>query len=881
MGKLTPKKLCVSATYNRAMPLSQYLQWIFRDSRGARGRLLFFVACLAVGVAAVVAVAGLMQSMEEGIRIEARRLLGADVAIEARRPMPAALDDLLKQYSQNSGRAIQRTNTVELVTLIASRPPPNEQAQENQSSLLVELKSAKGEFPLYGSLALVPDAPLAQTLNDSSAIVASEVLTRLNLSVGSTISIGNAQFLIVGVVSDEPDKLNFSFSLGPRVFVTSGGLEQTGLITKGSRLRHAALLKIEGGATSKQADELAKFLKDRLPDATYFNVESFGEAQPALRAGMRRMGNYLGLVGLLSLLIGGVGVAQTVRAYVASRLDSIAIMKCLGVTPNQVAMIYLGQVLALAIVASIAGSLVGAAIQVAIPRIAPELIPPELVHAWQPAAIARGLLMGVSVALVFSVPPLLEVRRVPPVRLLRTDSQPLPPGKWVNAAAAALLLGAVFFSAAIQGGSAKYGLFFTLGLSVVLLILAGAAMLVIKIVTRIPRDWGRLWLRHGLASLARPGSATISAIVALGLGVGIISSIHFVQRRLAIELSGDLPVNAPTSFFVDIQPDQHEGLKSMLENMDAERFNSVPIVMGRLQNVDGASVEELAKAMAEDKPEARQKKWVLTREQRMTYGPSLPVGNTIIAPGDAGEQLWRDPSKNEVSIERQFADDLGVHVGSTLTIDVQGIPIELTVSTIRNINWRTFGINFFLVVEPGVLEDAPQLRLATSRLPEGKEQKIQDAIVAKYPNVTVVHIRKILMKVLTVLERLGFAVELLGAFTVIAGVVILAGVISASYSQRGREVALLKTLGMTRRQVVMLMAVEYALVGLVAASIGIAAGGALAWVILTRVMEVEFGGSLISAGAILAGATLAAVTAGLAVSWRALQTRPIAVLRQM
>jgi putative ABC transport system permease protein len=558
-------------------------------------------------------------------------------------------------------------------------------------------------------------------------------------------------------------------------------------------------------------------------------------------------------------------------------------MKCVGVTPNQVVAVYLGQVLLLALLGSIVGAIAGAAIQMLMPFFAPQLVPPELGNAWQPLAALRGLLMGVSVALVFSVPPLLDVRRVPPVRLLRTDSQPLPMGRWVNLAATALLLIAVFIAASIQGDSRRYGLYFTLGLVVLLAVLAGAAVLVIRLVARLPRDWsGALWLRHGLASLARPGSATISAIVALGLGVGIITAMHLVQHRLAAELSGDLPQNAPTSFFIDIQPDQHAALRQLVERMGGEKFDSVPIVMGRLQSVDGKHVDELAAAL-DEKPEAQHRKWVLTREQRMTYTPTLAKGNTIVdAPQNAAPgQLWSDPEHAEVSIERQFAADLNVKVGSTITLDVQGVPITLKVTSIRNVDWRTFGINFFLVVEPGVLDDAPQLRLATARIPEGAEQRVQDTIVEKFPNITVVHIRQMLTKVLTVLDRLGLAVQLLGAFTVVSGVVILAGVISASYAQRGREVALLKTLGMTRRQVVLLMGVEYALIGLVAAVIGVAAGATLAWAVLTRVMELPFDAPAGSIVAIVCGAVASAVGAGLAVSVPALQTRPIAVLRQI
>jgi putative ABC transport system permease protein len=404
--------------------------------------------------------------------------------------------------------------------------------------------------------------------------------------------------------------------------------------------------------------------------------------------------------------------------------------------------------------------------------------------------------------------------------------------------------------------------------------LAGAALGITRAVGRIPRGFAGLSLRHGLAALGRPGAGTMGAIVALGLGVLTVLGMSLVERRLSSEMSGELPAGAPSAFLVDIQPDQWQGVETLLHQAGATRIESVPVVMARITAIDGKGVDQIA---AKPRPEERGgRRWALTREQRLTYMARLPEDNVVVA-----GKLWSDAGtgKPEVSLEEGFARDLNVGLGSVLSFDIQGVPINLTVTSLRRVDWKTFGINFFLVVEPGVLESAPQQRLAVAHLPHGGEQRVQDLLAARYPNVTVLKLREILEKIVKVLRRISLGIRFLGGFTVVAGIAILAGAISASAGRRGREVALLKTLGMTRKGVAASFAVEYALIGLVAGVIGTIGATVLAWAVVTQGFEMRWEFPVLPLGLAIAGSIVLTIAAGIAASARALERRPIEVLR--
>ncbi len=867
------------------MTFRQTVRFIRREARGERGRITFFVGCLAIGVAAVSAVAGLSLALDRGIRAEARKLLAADIAVSGHRPLTAEVDAAIDGLIAQGGGRVKRADIKELATIVAS---PAGKSQ------LVKLKVVDGGYPFYGKLGVDPDRPLAELLAASRSgaagvdvadgpggvVVAPDLLSHLGLSKGDTLKIGGVDFRIAGVVSSEPDRISMSFTLGPRVFISGAGLERAHLDRLGSHIEYRTLVAAGDTADAEEIDAIKKRIESALAGDTAYKLETYADAQPELRSGLKRAGRFLGLVALLSLLIGGIGVAQTVRSWIAGRMDSIAILKCLGMRPREILALYLGQTLLLGAIGSLVGCALGALVVRLVPLFIGNLLTNVEIDAVQPVAILRGVVLGIGIAVLFSIPPLTVLRRVAPLRVMRREAEPLPAGRIAAALTGGVLIAGIFVTAWVQSDSVALGGGFTLGIVVAVLALALAAFATSRIVAsarRLPARSTRIWLRHGLTALARPGAGTLGAIVALGLGVLVVLAMFLVHDRLIEEFRADLPESSPTAFVVDIQPDQWDGVRAILEKENAKNIDSVPVVNARLLSIEGRPVEDLAKSV----PDEGRKRWVLTREQNITYLPDLPKGNKIVA-----GKLWSDPAHGEISIEDDFAKDLGVGLGSKLTFNVQGLPVELVVTSLRKVDWRTFGINFFLIVEPGVLEGAPQSRVAAARLVENndpkaseKEQRIQDELAASFPNVTVLKIREIIDKIVTILDRLGLGIRVLGSFTVFAGIAILAGAISAGSIRRGREVALLKTLGMTRRGVALVFSVEYALIGAVAAGIGVVGGGVLAWVVLTRGMEIEWQFRPAPFAVAFAGTIALSVVAGLAVSVRALSRRPIEVLR--
>ncbi len=840
-----------------------YLRSIVRESRGLGGRLAFFVACLSVGVAAVVAVAGLSSSLNATIRVEARALLAADVSIDGWRSIPREVATLL-----GDSPGYLRTDVRTMTTIVAAP----EGAGRPGRSQLVQLKVIDGTYPFYGVLGLDPVRPLSDLLDDTTAVVAPEVLTRLGIAVGDTLRIGGEDFRIAGKVVSEPDRLDMGFSIGPRVFVSGAGLARTVLESRGSRVAHRTLIKLPDGADGAQARAAADRIRAVLPADGSYEVETYLDAQPALRRGLTRAEPFLGLVALLSLLVGGIGVAQTVRSWLASRTDSIAMLRCLGMRPREVTALYVGQTLLLGLAGSLAGAILGSALLLATPRLLPGLVSASMVTVWQPAACARGIGLGLGVALLFAVPELLAIRRVSPLRVLRRDVEPVPPSRGARLFAVCVLCGGVFAMAVVQSGTVRRAAGFTAGLAVVVSSLVLAAWVLARWVGRAPRAAARVWGRHGLAAIARPGADTLGSIVALGMGTLVVLGMFLVERQLSRSLAADLPKDAPSAFFVDVQTDQWPGLRELLVRHGATEVVSVPIVRARLSAVDGRTVEQLAAAASDD--EARARRWALTREQNLTYLTDLPSNNRIVEGA-----WWTDASRAEASIEVEFAHDLGARIGSSIEFDVQGITVPLVVTSLRHVEWRSFQPNFFVVVEPGVLEDAPQLRVAAARLPPGSDQQVQDEVVAAFPNIVPVRIREILEKVAAVLAKVALGVRVLGGFTMLAGVMILAGAVGAVSVRRGREVALLKTLGMTRLGVLAVFAVEHALVGVVAGMLGAAGGGVLAWAVITRGMDLTWETTPLPFVLAVAGCALLAVSAGTAASGRALARRPAEVLR--
>jgi putative ABC transport system permease protein len=833
------------------------LRLIVRELRGTRARIVPFLASLAIGVAAVVLVAGLGDSVSRAIRMEARPLLGADVAARSSQPIPASFDAVATEFPE-----VDRADTVDLLTMVAA--PPSADGRPGRS-LMAELKAVSPGWPFYGAPTIAPARPLTELLDPEGIVVEPALLERLGLATGASLRIGAAAFTVRGVVEKEPGRLPSGMSAGPRVLMSHEGLARAGLGDTGARITHRALFRAPDEA---RATALAAWLKNTAEDATWTTIETWSDAQPSTQRSIERTSSYLGLVALLSLVVGGVGVAQSTRAWMARRLDALAVQRCLGLTTGELRTLALAQTAVLAVAGSAVGAVLGVGALALAPLVLDGLLPAGAVQPWQPGAIARGLALGVGVALLFAARPLDQASRVPPLRVLRRDVEPLPDPLLRAAVAGLALGGGVFGLAWLQARDPIVAAAFVGGLAAVAGIGALGASVVAGTLGRLAHGVRPWWLRHGLASVGRPGAGLVPAVVSLAIGVVVVLTTVLVEGRIFAQISEEFPEEAPSAFLVDVQPDQRDGVMRLLEQSGATQLKSAPMVVARLLSIDDRGVDALVTERGEDK------RWSLTREQRLSYMAALPPDNTIVAGATFSESV---PA--ELSLEQRYAESLGATVGSRLRFDVQGVPLDFTVTSLRTVSWESFNMNFFLVAEPGVLEAAPQSVLVTAQLPAEREAAVQDQLAATFPNVTLVSVRAALAQARGLLTRMAWGIRAVGAFTALAGIAILVSGVAADAARQGRKVALLKTLGTTRAGVVGLFAIEYGIVGLLAGGLGAAGAWVASYTVVTQLMRLGWrtdGVALVAAVALTA--VLSAVV-GVLANARALRVRPAEVLR--
>jgi putative ABC transport system permease protein len=839
------------------------IRLIGREVRGARARLLPFLASLAIGVAAVVLVAGLGDSLSRAIRMEARPLLGADVTARSSRPIPASFDGVAAAFPD-----VQRADTVDFLTMVAA--PAGADGAPGRS-VMAELKAVSPGWPFYGAPTLDPARPLADLLDPAGVVVEPTLLERLGLAPGAEVRVGGASFTVRGVITAEPGRLPSGLAAGPRILLSLDGLARAGLGESGARNTYRALFRVPDEA---RAGALATWLKEDAADATWTRIETWSDAQPSTQRSIERTSSYLGLVALLSLVVGGVGVAQSTRAWMARRLDALAVQRCLGMTTGEIRTLALTQTAVLAAVGSVAGAALGVAALSAAPYVLEGLLPVGAVQPWQPVAIARGVALGVGIALLFAARPLDQAARVPPLRVLRRDVEPLPDPPLRAALGALALGGGIYGLAWVQSRDPLVAAAFVGGLGAVAGVGALSATVLARGLGRYAHRVRTWWLRHGLASLGRPGSGFVPAAVSLAIGVVVVLTTVLVEGRIFAQIEDEFPAAAPSAFLVDVQPDQRDGVVAILEKAGATRVKSAPMVVGRLLAIDGRGVEALVAERGEDE------RWSLTREQRLSYMAALPPDNVIVAGAAFSAAVpVSDAAPAELSLEQRYAESLGATVGSRLRFDVQGVPVEFIVSSLRTVSWESFDMNFFLVAEPGVLEQAPQSLLVTAQLAADREAGVQDTLASAFPNVTLVSVRAALIQARGLLERMGWGIRAVGAFTALAGIAILVSGVAADAARQGRKVALLKTLGTTRAGVVGLFAIEYGLIGLLSGVLGASGALGFSYVVVTRLMRLGWHTDvpvLLAAVALTAG--LSAVV-GVLANARALRVRPSEVLR--
>jgi putative ABC transport system permease protein len=825
------------------------LAW--RETRGAWRHFGYFFACITLGVSALVGVGSFADSLERTVARSAKALMGGDVEIRSAQPLPEDAAPLIAEL-QSAGAPAAATRVRELVAMAQSGP---------DQSHVVELKAVEPGYPFYGALVTEPAGPLESLIGGGRALVHDSLLARLGLRVGDRFRVGDVELTIAGIIRKEPDRAIGVFSLGPRVLIAAEDLDRSGLIRPGSRVRHRTLFRLP---ESRDAQVFRDRLAEALPAGQ--RVTTYGQAQPGLRRFWDQLTMYLGLTGLVALMVGGIGVAVSVNAFVRQKLASIAILKALGAGWRPLLAAYVLQTALLGLGGSALGALLGSAVQ---PLLAPtltRLLPIDLTLSFSLRAVLSGLAMGIGVTLLYALWPLLQIRHVRPNLILRADIEPRLRGRrpWATALPIAGGLAAL---ALWQAGSWKIGALFAGGLAAALVLLALGARLVIALARRV--RWRSPAWRQGAANLHRPGSHAGPVLVSLGLAVMLIVSIALLDRSLRAQLVDRAPGHTPAFFFIDIQTDQAGPFARLVTAEGATApAELIPVVRSRLAAVNGASIEAGAR---------REDAWYLTREYVLTWAAEPPGHNTVVAGRWwTAEEAAREPL---ISVEEEIAGRLGVGLGDTLTFDVQGVPVSARVTSLRHVDWRSLTSNFFVIFSPGALDGAPSTFIATVRAPAEQENRLQSAVVAAFPNVTAIPIREVLERVSAMLDQIALAVRLVAAFSIGAGLIVMAGALAITRQQRLYQSVILKALGATRGFVSRVFAVEYALLGAAAGLAGSALAALLAWAVLRFALEVPWRWA---PGTLLAGvatATALALLVGFLGTRRLLGRRPLGVLR--
>ncbi|WP_407522248.1 ABC transporter permease [Methylobacterium oryzisoli] len=846
----------------RGFRLPLTLRLALRELRGGLRGFAVFLACIAIGVTAIAGVSSISRSLTEGLAREGRRILGGDLAFSLihREAAPAERDFLAGQ-----GR-------VSVVAFTRAMAVAGE-----KGAALVELKAVGADYPVLGELGTEPALPMQDLLAERDgafgAAADPALFARLDLKVGDRITVGSATIVLRAVLTNEPDKIANGIGFGPRLLTSEGALRASGLIQPGSLNRWIYRVQLADPSDARIEQVMAQ-ARRTLPEAGW-EVRSRLNADPRFSRSVERFTQFLTLVGLTALMVGGVGVANAVRAFVERKRPSIATLKSLGAPGGQVVGLYLTQVMLIAGLGIALGLLAGAALPFGIEAAFGSVLPVPLSPRLAPGELAVAALYGLLTALAFAIGPLGRAHDVAVSGLFRDAVDPVR--RWPRPrylAVLGLALAGLVGLALLTAFDRKVALVFVLAAGLAFALLRGVGLGLMALARRLPRP-ARTAPRLALANLHRPGALTPSIVLSLGLGITLLVTLSLIDASLTRTLTRSLPARAPSLFFLDI-PSRDAAAFDQFLGAAAPRakIERVPMMRGRLTALNGVPASEI-KAPEEAA-------WVLDGDRGITYAEDLPDGSRIT------QGTWWTPEEARtplVSFDDQLGRALGLKVGDTVTVNVLGRSLTVRIANLRHVEWRSLGINFVMVFSPGTFRGAPHADLATLTLPEGPDPALEARILREaaraFPSVTSVRVKDALDAVNDIVGKLVFAIRGASGVALVTSLFVLAGALAAGHRARLYDAVVLKTLGATRARLLGAYTLEYGVLGLATALFGLGAGALAAWVIVTKVMRVDF--VLDLSGAVLAAvlAVLVAVGLGLAGTWRILGQKPAPYLRNL
>ena len=833
-----------------------------RELLAAPRRLLLLTGTVAVGVAALVAINSFTDNLRDSVRLQARALLGADLSLVSRQPFSPRVEALLDTLAQQSRLA--------RVTSFAGMA----YVPRTAGTRLVQVAAVEGTYPFYGEIRTEPRRAWTELDSGRHVIVDPSLLTALNARLGDTVALGEARFIITGSVQSAPSDAGVRFAFGPRIYIPARYLKETELLGFGSRVEYEAFLRLPAAVSAQTlADRYRVPLR---PERV--RLRTVADDQRNLNDVLTRLTGYLGLVALIALLLGGIGVASATVVFVRQRAETVAVLRCLGATAGAVFAIYLLEAGAMGLLGSAAGALAGVGLQRLLPGLLAGMIPVDVAPTLSWPAVGLGIGMGVWVAMVFALLPLLAVRRISPLAALRRpyDSERVPRDRWWLLAALALAASTVAL-AARQVGSWRQGAIFAAAVGVALLILWTAAWALTRAMRRwLPPGWPYVW-RQGLANLHRPANQTVTLVLAIGFGAFLLGTLYLVQHNLLRQLRLTGGPARPNLVLFDIQPDQLPAVQRELRDAGLPLSGATPIVPMRMRSVKGRPVTELLTSTPGREEGSRSNAWVYRREYRSTYRDSVVASERIVD----GEWSSAGQSPARISVEEDLAKELGVAVGDEIVWDVQGVPVVSRVGSLREVEWARFEPNFFVVFAPGTLESAPQTFVTLTRISDAAERgRFQRRLAERFGNISTLDLSLLQEALERLVERVVLAIRFMALFSLGVGALVLVGALASSRFQRVREGALLRTLGATRGQVYRVVLAEYLSLGLLASAVALVLAAAAGWAVARFVFEGTFTLPMLQMAMLTLMVVALTVVVGLANSRDVVRRTPLEVLRE-
>ena len=833
--------------------------WVWRlalrDGRRGLRPLLLSMSSVVLAVASVVATFSFRENLQASIQTQSKGLLGADLSLDSREAFTPDDEALFRSIGGDQSRQIGFSSMAYF--------------SRSGDSRLVQVRAISGAFPYYGALEAEPAYSPAAFHSGPSALVDENVMLQFNARVGDLIKIGEQEFRIAGKLRKIPGE-TLAFSLiSPRIYIPLRYLDQTGLLQKGSLVRHRVYFKLPARAN---VDALVSKLQPDL-ERLRLQADTVSRRARSIAASTENLARYLTLAVFVAVLLAGVGVASVVHVFARMKARSVALLRCIGADPEQTVCVYVIQILLLALASSILGAAAGIAAQYALPLAFQDFLPVNTVITVAPSAIVAGLLVGLGTALLFALIPLVPLRRISPLLALRASFDAEKPARdWLVWILFALVAAGIWGFAVWTTSKILSGSWFTLGVLAVFGVLfalaRGASILLGKVA---PAFLSFSW-RQGLANLHRPNNQTAAVMLAIGLGTFLLVTLYSAQHMLVAQVASRAGAGEPNLVLFDIQRDQRQGIAELVRSHGLALREEVPIVTMRLARVKDKSVQAL-------RAEAKISSWALRREYRSTYRSELTDTEEIVA----GQWQGRAAGESDpipISIEQGIAETLRVGVGDELEFEIQGVPLSTRIASVRKVDWQRVQPNFFVVFPAGVLESAPQFFALVARAESAQAAAdLQRGVVERFPNVSAIDLSLILNTLQSILAKVSAAMRFIALFTVITGFAVLASAVLGSRSQRLRESILLRTLGAPRAQILGVVAAEYLLLGATAGLAGAALGVGATWGLSLYFFRAPAAVAPGPVLAILALVTVATVIAGAAGCWGIFRRSPLEALR--